>query len=126
MKFLKTFGEWSVFACSPPLMLALVAAPNKTVDVRAVVLFSLSFLLIPAVGSTLLWLPSLRLNTTRKALVAGISFGLFAPFLVGFVYTRIYPGFENQIGIFVGAIFTAGFSAAGGGVAGWLRTLPSR
>jgi hypothetical protein len=126
MNFLKTFGAWSLFACSPPLMLALVAAPSKTVDVRAGVLFSLPFLLIPAVGSILLWLPSLRLDTTRKALLAGISFGLFAPFLLGFVYMEIYPGFENRVGIFAGALFTAGFSAAGGGVAGWLRSPPKR
>jgi hypothetical protein len=104
MNFLKTFGAWSLFACSPPLMLALVAAPSKTVDVGAGVLFSLPFLLIPAVGSILLWLPSLRLDTTRKALLAGISFGLFAPFLLGFVYMEIYPGFENRVGIFAGAL----------------------
>jgi hypothetical protein len=105
-------------------MLALFAVPNKTVDVRSDVLFVIPFLMIPVAGSILLWLPSLRLDTTRRALLVGISFGLTAPFLVGFVCMKIYPGFENQVGIFVGALFTSAFSAAGGGVAGWLRSPP--
>jgi hypothetical protein len=107
-------------------MLALFADPNKPVNLRIAVLFFLPFLLIPAVGSILLWLPSLRLDTTKKALLTAISFGLLTPFLFGFVYMKIYPGFENQIGIFAGALFTAGVSAAGGGVAGWLRSTPKR
>ena len=126
MNFLKTFGAWATCTCAPPVMLALVADPHKTVDVRAVVLFFIPFLAIPAAGSILLWLPSLRLDTTRKALLAGILFGLFVPFLAAFVYMKVYPGFENQIGIFAGALFTAGFSAVGGGVAGWIRSRPKR
>ena len=115
---------WAMFTCSPPLMLFMVGEPNKAVDLRSAVLFFLPIVLVPAAGTILLWLPRLRLDTTRRALVAGISYGLIAPLLVGFFYMKIYPGFENQIAIFVGTLFTAPFSAAGGGVAGWLRFSP--
>ena len=110
MDCLKTFGAWAIFICSPPLMLALLGDPQKTVDVKGSVLFFVPFLLIPAVGSILLWLPNLRLDTTNKAMLVGILFGLTAPLLVGFIYMRMFPGFENQIGIFVSVLFTAGFN----------------
>ena len=121
MNFLKSFGAWAPFALFPPLALSLLGLQLKVVDFC---FFLFPFLLIPAAGSLLLWIPSLRLDTTRKALLAGISFGFFVPFLVGFVYMKIYPGFENQVGILVGVLFTAGSSAVGGGVAGWLRSPP--
>jgi hypothetical protein len=107
----------------PPLILCLLGLQLKIVDLIFLVL---PFLLIPAAGSILLWLPSLRLDTTSKALLVGITFGLFVPFLVGFVYMKLYPGFENQVAIFAGALFTAGSSAIGGGIAGWLRSPPKR
>ena len=120
--WLKGFGVWAVLTCSPPLILALLGDPTREVSVRDIVIFFFPFLLIPAVGSTLLWLPDLGLENAVKALAVGISFGLVAPILGGFVYMKIYPGFEEQVGIFVGSLFTAGFSAIGGGVAGWLRS----
>jgi hypothetical protein len=80
---------------------------------------------MPAIGSMLLWLPWLQLNTMRRAMLVGILFGLAAPLLAGFVYMKIYPGFESQIGIFIGALFTSASSAVGGGVAGWLRSQDS-
>ena len=123
MNFLKSFGVWAPFALLPPLILCLLGLRLKIVDL---VFLLFPFLLIPVAGSVLLWLPSLRLDTTRKALLAGIPFGLFVPFLFGFVYMKIYPGFENQVAIFAGVLFTAGSSAVGGGVAGWLRSPPKQ
>lgn len=120
---LKTFGVWVPFTLFPPLVLCLLGLRLKVVDF---LLFLFPFLLIPTVGSILLWLPALRLDTTIRALLVGISFGLLVPFLAGFVYMKIYPGFENQVGIFVGALFTAGSSTVGGGVAGWLRSPSNR
>jgi hypothetical protein len=123
MNFLKSFGVWAGFMSFPPLVLCLLGLHLKAVDF---LFFLLPFLPIPAAGSILLWLPSLRRDTTRKALLAGIWFGLVVPFLVGLACMKIYPGFENQVAIFAGAWFTAGSSAVGGGAAAGLRSRPKR
>lgn len=118
---LKTFGVWAVFTCFPPLILLMSGGPQKRVSVADVTLFFLPFLLIPAAGSVLLFLLVLRPYTVRRSLLTGILLGLFLPVPAALICLKIYPGFENQIGIVVGALIAAPFSAAGGGVAGWLQ-----
>ena len=118
MNFLKSFGTWAAFTWLAPLVLYLRAPLFRKRDL----LFFLPFFLIPIVGSILLWLPNVHLDTTRKGLLVGGLVGLFVPILGGLAWMRIYPGFESQPAIFLGILMMAGPSAVGGGVAGWIRS----
>jgi cytochrome bd-type quinol oxidase subunit 1 len=122
MNFLKSFGTWAAFTCLPPLVLYLRAPQFRRIDV----LFFIPFFLIPAIGCIALWMPLFRLDTPKKGVLAGILLGLFVPILGGLVWMRIYPGFESQPAIFLGALMITVPSALGGGVAGWLRTRSKR
>src|SRR5712692_5921070 len=100
MDFLKGFAVWAAFTCFPPLVLLLRARGLRGEDV----LFFLPFLLIALVGSGLLWLPSLRMNSARKTVILGSVLGLTLPILGGPIWMVVVPGFEAGAAIFVGSL----------------------
>jgi hypothetical protein len=121
MYFLKSFGAWAICTCLLPLELIVISHPAKLSSLLESVLFFVPFLLIPAIVSLVLCMPTFRRGTLGRNLFAGVSLGLLLPILGGVVWMRLYPGFESQPAIFIGSLLTAGPSAAGGGFAGWLR-----
>jgi hypothetical protein len=120
MNFLKTFGAWAIFTCLPPMVI-LLRTPGPSRVANLAVLFS-PFLLIAALGSLVLLLPVFDRDTSGRGLLAGVLLGIVLPILLGFVWMRIYPGFENGPTIFLGSLLTAPPCACGGALAGWLRS----
>lgn len=118
MGFLKSFAVWAAFTCFPAVVLLLRARRLRGEDI----LFFLPLLLIALVGSALLWLPNLRMNSVRKTLILGSVLGLALPILGGPIWMIIVPGFEAGAAIFVGSLMVSVPSAVGGGIAAWIRS----
>jgi len=113
MRFLKIFGIWALCTSIFPLIVCLTGSAG------AVVLL-LPFLLIPALGTFILWLLNLcgDVGHGEAALVAALV-GFMLPTIATIFLYADYHGFESAPTVLIGVV-TAVASAIGGGWAGWI------
>jgi len=113
MTFLKSFGAWAGFICSPGLIIVSRGPrPHNIAQVKDATLLLLPLLLIPAIGSLILWSPVFSRDTSGKGMLAGVLLGIFVPILLGLVWMQIYAaGFASGPLIFLGSPLIAAPSA---------------
>jgi hypothetical protein len=81
MNFLKSFATWAIFTCLLPLVFLVTSHPVRPFrvadDLPVFLLFFLPFLLIPALGTLVLWLPTFNRDTSGKSMLTGVLLGIF-------------------------------------------------
>lgn len=118
--FVLGFGAWTLMTCLLPLVFVLRPPrlqPEKPVGWLVVFL---PFVLIPAVGSLVLWMSRSYITTTGKRVLIGVLLGVILPFLVGLVLMQFSLGFGSGQMITRVSLLTAAPSGFGGALAGWI------
>lgn len=124
----KTFGVWLALLCVSALVVPKVLYWGRAGSPRYS-LWILVFILavctgLAAFGTIAVWI--LPINRVWLGIVGGVVAAMGSVALAAWLAMTFYGGFENDIGIFWGALSLAPGSCLAGAYAGFLRSRENR